>query len=377
MFMQSHYKVGCDAHKHYSLFTVRDPAGQVVQRTRVNHAPGAIRAFLSQFPPSTPVALETVGHWYWIVDEIEAAGCLPLLAHAHSAKKLMPYVHKTDRLDADGLSLLLHNGTLPLVWIPPGDLRDERELPRTRMAFSKVRTLLKNRIHSTLAKYALSLDTDSDIFAPKWRPQLAALLDQLPAETRRCVDQELELLDLLQAHIQRLEQRILERVQLTPTIRLLMSLPGPAEVLSIVIDRELGSVDRFPSPKNLAGYSGLVPRVQASGGKAHYGRMIKQCNHYLKWAFIEAANVIVMRRNHPSWRTKYLVQLYQRTARRKGHSVAVGATARYLSEAAYWVLKKGEPYREPLPRPPAGMNARFRPSRARPRPNMGPQRSAS
>jgi transposase len=372
MLMQSHYKVGCDAHKHYSLFAVRDAHGQVVQRTRVNHTPGAVRAFLSQLPPGTPVALETVGHWYWIVDEIEAAGCLPLLAHAAKAKSMMGHVHKTDKLDAGGLASLLHLGTLPTVWIPPGDLRDERELPRTRMAFSKVRTMLKNRIHSTLAKYALSLPTDSDIFAPKWRAPLLALLQQLPPETRRCVDQELELLQLLQAHIQRLEKRILERVQLTPTIRLLMSIPGPAAVLSIVIDRELGSIDRFPSPKNLAGYSGLVPKVRASGGRTHYGRMIKQCNHYLKWAFIEAANVIVMKRHHPSWRTKYVVQLYERTARRKGHSVAVGATARYLSEAAFWVLKKGEPYREPVHRPPAGMNARFRPSRARPLANMGP-----
>jgi hypothetical protein len=36
--------------------------------------------------------------------------------------------------------------------------------------------------------------------------------------------------------------------------------------------------------------------------------------------------------------------------RRKGHSVAVGAVARYLSEAAYWVLTKDKPYREPEPR---------------------------
>jgi hypothetical protein len=28
------------------------------------------------------VAVETIGNWYWIVDEIEAAGCLPRLVHA-------------------------------------------------------------------------------------------------------------------------------------------------------------------------------------------------------------------------------------------------------------------------------------------------------
>jgi transposase len=352
-----HYKVGCDAHKHYSLFSVLDDHGHLIQRTRVNHEPGAIRAFLSQFPPGTPVALETVGNWYWIVDEIEDAGCLPLLAHAARAKSMMGHVHKSDKLDAAGLATLLHLGTLPAVWIPPGDLRDERELPRTRMAFSKVRTMLKNRIHSTLAKYALSLDTDSDIFSPKWRPQLLQVLEHLPAETHRCVAQELELLDLLQTHIQRLEERILQRVEITPAIQLLMSIPGPAEILSIVIDRELGSIQRFPAPKHLASYSGLVPRLKASGGKVHYGRMIKQANNYLKWAFIEAANVIVRQRHHRNWRDKSVVGLYERIRQRKGHAVAVGATARYLAEAAFWVLKKGEPYREPLPRHPAGLKS--------------------
>jgi hypothetical protein len=53
---------------------------------------------------------------------------------------------------------------------------------------------------------------------------------------------------------------------------------------------------------------------------------------------IEAANVIVRQRHHPNWRNKYVVHLYERTKRRKGHSVAVGATARYLAEVTYWVL---------------------------------------
>jgi len=363
----THYKVGCDAHKYFSLFAVLDRHGKVIQRTRVNHEPGAIQAFLSQLPPGTPVALETVGNWYWIVDEIEAARCVPHLAHAAKAKAMMGYVHKTDKLDADGLGILLHNGTLPSVWIPPGELRDERELPRTRMAFSKIRTKLKNRIHATLAKYALSLDTDSDIFSPKWRPQLLALLQRLPAETCRCVQQELELLDLVQAHIGRLEARILERVRRTPSIQLIQSIPGPAEILSIVIDREVGSIDRFSCPKHFAGYAGTVPKVKSSGGKTHYGRMIKQCNNYLKWAFIEAANVVVRQQNHPAWRRKHVVRLFDSTRHKKGHSVAVGAVARYLAEATYWVLKKGEPYREPLPRHPAGSKSLVPPRQGRAR----------
>lgn len=62
---------------------------------------------------------------------------------------------------------------------------------------------------------------------------------------------------------------------------------------------------------------------------------------------IEAANVIVRQRHHPNWRKKYVAHLYERIKRRKGHSVAVGATARYLAEATFWVLAKEEPYKEP------------------------------
>lgn len=57
-------KLGCDAHKHFSLFSVRPPSGQIVDRVRVDCYPGAIPSFLSQFPDGTPVALETVGNWY-------------------------------------------------------------------------------------------------------------------------------------------------------------------------------------------------------------------------------------------------------------------------------------------------------------------------
>ena len=90
MVKQSHYRIGCDAHKLFSLFAVLDSKGQVIGRTRVNHERGAIRNFLSQFPEGTPVALESVCNWYWIVDEIEQAGCIPLLAHAAKAKVMIP-----------------------------------------------------------------------------------------------------------------------------------------------------------------------------------------------------------------------------------------------------------------------------------------------
>lgn len=341
------YTIGCDAHKRYSQFSVLDHRGKVCRRARIEHHPGEIQKYLSQFPPGTPVALECVGNWYWIVDEIEASGCLPYLTNAYKAKLMMGHVNKTDKLDGDGLAILQYNGTLPTVWIPDGEVRDERELPRTRMAMTKYRTSVKNRIHATLSKHAIQIEEESDIFSGKGLEALVQSLDGLPSESRRCVEEQLALLKDIEGHIKKLEERIRQITEWTPTMGLIDSLPGVGDVLAILIEREIGDVRRFPTAEHLASYAGLTPKVHSSGGKTYYGPMRKESNQFLKWAFIEAANVIMRVRFHPNWRNRHVVRLYERMAQRRGHYVAVGAMARHLAEASYWVLNKGETYREP------------------------------
>jgi transposase len=117
-----------------------------------------------------------------------------------------------------------------------------------------------------------------------------------------------------------------------------------------VIEREIGSIDRFDTPGQLASYAGVVPTVHASGGKTRFGHMRKPSNQYLKWAFIEAANVVVRHRHHPAWKTKYVTRVYDRVCHRKGHAIAVGAVAHHLAEAAFWILNRQQPYRPPAVR---------------------------
>ena len=344
----TNYKIGCDAHKRFSQFAVRDANGKLCLQKRIEHEPGAIREFLCQFPQGTPVALESVGNWYWIVDEIEAANCVPHMAHAGKAKVMMGNIHKTDKLDAAGLAVLEHLGTLPKVWSPSGEQRDRRELPRTRMALKKHAIGLKNRIHATLAKYAVCIEED-DIFVGRGREALEKALVRLPSETSYCLGRELELLDDVEAQVHSMDKRIKNQNTLTNTIQLLKTLPGFGDILAIVVDCELGSISRFDCCDHFASYAGVVPKEQSSGGKVRFGHMLAESNHYLKWAFIEAANVISSRRHAPAWRNKHVVRIYERINSKKGHTKAIGALARHLAEAAFWVLKKGEPYREPKP----------------------------
>jgi transposase len=258
---------------------------------------------------------------------------------------MMGQVNKTDKLDARGLNRLQRTGTLPTVWIPPAELRDKRDLPRTRMVLVAQRTKLKNRLHATLDKYALSVQEVSDLFGKKGRALLRQVMQQLPPETRFSAEQTLKALEEIESHIEALEGRMKEVFEETEQAHLLQTLPGVGPILSTVIAVEVGEVERFAEGPRLASYSGTVPRVASSGGKSRYGGLRRDVNQYLKWAFIEAANCICLqRKRHPE---RHVSQLYERLRARKGHGKAIGAVARHLAEATYWVLKKKVPYRDP------------------------------
>ena len=249
----------------------------------MEHEPGSIHQFLKRFERGSPVAVETVGNWYWIIGEIEEAGMVPKLVHARHAKMMLASVNKTDRLDARGMNRLQRSGTLPTVWIPSAELRDKRELFRTRMVFTQQRTRLKNRIHATLAKYALRIEESSDAFNKKGREELALCLAKLPLHTRYAAERVLEQLDSVTAEIAALEARMREVFAPNSEINFLMSLPGVGFILAVVIFSELGDVGRFGSASHFASYSGTAPRVHASGGKVRLGQLRSDVNRYLKW----------------------------------------------------------------------------------------------
>lgn len=114
--------IGCDAHKKYSVFASMDEKGRRGSCIRVENDRYQFRCFLRTLPQGSPIAVESVGNWYWMIDEMEKAGHRPQLAHAGKAKLMMGQINKTDKLDANALALLLRNGTLPSTWIPPGEL---------------------------------------------------------------------------------------------------------------------------------------------------------------------------------------------------------------------------------------------------------------
>ena len=209
------------------------------------------------------------------------------------------------------------------------------------------RTRLKNRLNATLTKYGLNIEA-SDSFGRQGRKQWLTCLDALPPQTRFVTGQLLQQLDFLQGQIEQQEQRLEELLQVTAQMQRLRTLPGLGLILAATVALEIGDVNRFASHEHLASYAGTTPRVHSSGDKTRYGQLRSDVNRYLKWAYVEAANVVVM--NQARWSQRHVVRLYRRLRDRKGHAKAVGAVARHLAEASFWVLHRDEDYCDPAQR---------------------------
>jgi transposase len=347
--------IGCDVHRDYSVFRMMDERGGLNAPMRVGHRDGEMERFLKTLPPDSPVAIEACGGWMWVVRAMEDAGLEPHLAHPLKVKQRIVGSRQTDNSDAGGLAMLLRNGTLPEVWIAPAAIRDLRGLVRSRLAIRQHQTSFKNRIHGMLnqygAKHAVQDEEDAEVrdwFSVRAQAQLMRAIEQLPSASREALRQEYLTVRELERKIQSLEMAIDARIGKLGWLRLLRTLPGVGPILGATIWLEIGDVRRFRTAQNLALYAGLVPMVQSSGGKTWRGPVPKSCNQYLKWTFVEAANVVVARQKQ--WEEKYphAVSLYRRVkATTKISGKAKVAVARHLAEATWWMLTRKQDYREP------------------------------
>jgi len=77
--------------------------------------------------------------------------------------------------------------------------------------------------------------------------------------------------------------------EMRAVIEALQALRGIAQITAATIVSELGSLSRFPSARQLMGYSGLTPSENSSGGRVRRGSIAKTGNGHLRRVLVEAA----------------------------------------------------------------------------------------
>ena len=214
------------------------------------------------------------------------------------------------------------------------ETRQRRELLRHRAFLVRIRTKVKNRIHSLLDKAGVEHPFE-DVFTKSGLEFLKGL--SLSWAYQRELKDCLELIDFLTVKEKEQNQLITKLSKETPNAQLLNTLPGFGYHNALLVSQEIGDPNRFPDGPHFASYCGLVTSVHISDRTVYYGHITKQGNRWLRWIFIEAAHFA---RRH----SNRFGKLYQRVAYRCGPQKAIVAVAREMAVVSYYMLKYHRPF---------------------------------
>lgn len=339
------FSIGIDYHKRYSVYCVVDAAGQIQARGRIEHAtPSEFAALVKKWPGR--VVFEASMNWHWLYELLERE--MPakdiLLANPFRTRIIAEAQVKTDKVDAHILAQLLRVGMIAQVHIPAKATRERKEVLRQRCFFVRQRTMLRNRIHRLLGgQHDLKLPQVSDLFGKKGISFLERL--ELPAPAGLLLKQQLEMLRSQQTRIKEDEAALEEMIEASAGYSHVLSLPGMGPILAAVVVSEIDDIARFPTAQKLCGYAGLCPTTSSSGGKTYQGRLMRHCNKWLRWGFVEAAWVAV-------GCSPYFGDYYKhKRALGKKANTAIIATARRMARIAWQLLTEERDFATNPPAP--------------------------
>jgi transposase len=367
---------GLDVHKKVIVATLisTDDSGQDISQTKefgtFTDDLEKLRSWLLEHECHI-VAMESTGIYWRCVHNILEADFEVILVNARHVKNVPG--RKTDIEDSRWLAGLLRHGLLRGSFIPAKEIRQWRELSRVRRKNRDTLGDYKRRVHKLFESANIKIDSVvSDLFGVTGR-NLIMLLMTGPKEIR-IEDIELCAKGSLHGKINELHRSIQgfyeehHRFQLTSLMQVIEALeqangsidarmrelmqkhnglirrmdevPGVNELSAQYVLSELGpNLDTFADASALASWAGLCPGNNESAGKRRSGRSPVR-KHHLKTIMIEVAWAAVKKKG------TYYRDKYWRLRYRLGPKKAIVAIAHRIIKALFFIIKRGEEYKE-------------------------------
>ena len=317
----------------------------------------------------THVAMEATGVYWrpvWAVLEGQFEQMLVNPQHI----KAVPG-RKTDTRDCEWLADLLQHGLLKGSFVPPTAIQDLRDLTRYRAELRQSQNRVANRIQKLLEQANVKLSSVvSDTLGVSGRQMLEAILagqedalqlaqlargrlkgkipqlqqalaGRVREHHRFLLAEHLNEWDALQERVRRIQAEIDTRVRpFESAVRLWLTVPGVDRVTACSLVAEMGvEMKQFPTAQHLASWAALCPGNHESAGKRKSGKT-RDGNKWLRRSLCQAAWAATRTRDC------YLAAQFRRLAARRGMKRALMAVAHSILVIGFYLLKRGEPYRE-------------------------------
>lgn len=288
--------VGLDVHAETIAVAVAESTGEVRSLGTVPNRPEAVRRLIRKLgaPEALRLCYEAgptgyVLYWQLVGLGVHCDVVAPSLVPTKAGDRV-----KTDRRDAEKLARSYRAGDLTPVWVPDAEHEALRDLVRAREAAKKDQLRARHR----LGKFLLRQGRQRPMHLRM--PWTAGHLDWIRTVHFESTAHRVVLTDYLH-EVERVADRIadlnaaiLAAIRTAPApmravIQALQALRGIAAVSAATIVAEVGQLSRFQKPRQLMGYSGLVPSEYTTGARRRLGAITKTGNAHLRRVIIEGA----------------------------------------------------------------------------------------
>ena len=325
--------IGMDIHKKFTVAVAKDEQGNELAKDKFENSKETFADFLKQFPSeNTKIVIESTCVWEYIFELLEEMNYNVKLANPNKTKAIAYARIKTDSVDASTLADLLRANLVAENYIPPKEIRKLREITRERITFIIQSTQLKNKIQSMLIKRGIKLPTKT-----LGKKALKMLTENI--NESEIFEHYINLLWYHRQELSFVEDKIRKIADENKDAKLLMTIPGIAEIRAMEIIAEIGEINRFQTAEKLCSYAGLVPSIKQSGDSLKFGKLVKQSNNILKHNLVEASWSIVRTK-----KDNQLKRFYKKIAKKKGKQKAICATARKLCCVIHSMLRKNQKF---------------------------------
>jgi len=296
------------------------------------------------------MAYEASSCGFILRDEAEARGirCW-VLAPTKMEKSLEQRKHKNDDRDADDVveklrGHVLAGNRLPTVWIPDQQMRDDRELIRTRVELVEKQTRLKTQIQMLVKRHGLEKPSGCGAGWTRRHWQWLEGLTQseaLGAGTRVALQSLLRQLSFLEAEIECMEkpiQQLAQQPRHKPIIDELIQEHGVGLMTAMVYRSEIGHAGRFRRGRHVGKFVGLTPTSHESGQQQdRKGHISRQGPPRLRKMLCQAGWVHVQRDPQAK---RFYQQLVSRNPKKK--KIAIVAVMRRLAVRLWHRMRAAE-----------------------------------
>ena len=331
---------GIDLHSNNAMYVISDEHDKVRFKKRLSNQLPTILGALEPFRKRLKtIAVESTYNWYWLVDGLMEAGYPVCLANPAAIDQYDGIKDANDLTDAAFLAHLSRLGVLPTGYIYPKEDRPVRDLLRRRMLLVEKRTAIILSLQCMVLRHTGQHMTWRQI-RKTGSKTLSGLL-----EGHDCLllvaHQQIDLIEQINEKIELFEEKVLQKVELSPDYQVLLTMPGVGVIFGLTIMLETGTIDRFPQAGNYCSYCRCVKAKRTSNNKKKGNNNSKNGNKYLAWAFVQAVHHALA--VCPS--AKRFYDRKKATAKTKGGgTLATKALAAKWSKAAYYLMKRQEPF---------------------------------